>query len=83
MKLEQEKKRELAQELRRRDEDLIATAIESAIGCRLENGVLYLQYSHPSVNDFILGDYRRKLTLDAAAKQIGVAINFPEPWNGG
>lgn len=74
MKPEEEKQRELAHELRRLDELLIATAIESAIGCRLENGVLYLQYSHPSVNDFILKDYRRKPTLDAVAKRVGIEV---------
>lgn len=59
---EEEKKRELARELKRINERLIATAIESAMGCRLENRVLYLQYPHPSVNDFILKDSRRKPT---------------------
>ena len=44
-------------------EPLIATAIESATGCRLENGVLYLEYPHPSVNDFVLKDSRHKLNF--------------------
>jgi hypothetical protein len=74
MNPEEEKQRELAHELKRLDEPLIATAIESAIGCRLENGVLYLQYSHPSVNNFILEDSRRKPALDAVAKQIGIEV---------
>ena len=74
MNPEEEKQRELAHELKRRDELLIATAIESAIGCRLENRVLYLQYSHPSVNNFILEDSRRKPALDAVAKQIGIEV---------
>ncbi len=71
---EENKKRELARELKRRNELLIATAIESAIGCRLDNGVLYLAYTHPSVNDFILNDSRHRPTLDAAAKQIGIEV---------
>lgn len=74
MNPEEEKQRELAHELKRLDEPLIATAIESAIGCRLENGVLYLQYSHPSVNNFILEDSRRKPALGAVAKQIGIEV---------
>jgi len=73
MKAEEERQRELARELKRQNERLIATAIESATGCRLENGVLYLEYPHPSVNDFILND-RRKLTLDALAKNIGIQV---------
>ena len=74
MKPPQKEKRELVRELKRRNERMIATAIESAIGCRLENGVLYLQYSHPSVNNFILEDSRRKPALDAVAKQIGIEV---------
>jgi hypothetical protein len=74
MKPEEEKQRELAHELKRLDEPLIATAIESALGCRLENGVLYLQYSHPTVNHFILEDSRRKPALDAVAKRIGIEV---------
>jgi hypothetical protein len=74
MKPEEEKKRELTHELRRQNERLIATAIESAMGCRLDGGVLYLEYPQPSVNDFILKDFRRKLTLDAVAKKIGIEV---------
>jgi hypothetical protein len=74
MNPEEEKQRELALKLKRLDEPLIPTAIESAIGCRLENGVLYLQYSHPSVNNFILEDSRRKPALHAVAKQIGIEV---------
>jgi len=40
------------------------------------NGVLYLRYSHPSVNDFILEDSRRKPALDAVAKQIGIEVQI-------
>jgi len=74
MKAEEERKRELARELKRQNERLIAMAIESATGCRVENGVLYLEYPHPSVNDFILKDSRRTLTLDAVAKKIGIEV---------
>ena len=72
MTSQEDKKRDLARELKRQNERLIATAIESATGCRLENGVLYLEYPHPSVNDFILKDSRRKLTLNAVANKIGI-----------
>ena len=72
MTSQEDKKRDLARELKRQNERLIATAIESATGCRLENGVLYLEYPHPSVNDFILKDSRRKLTLSAVANKIGI-----------
>ena len=75
MRPEQEKKRELIRELNRRNEQLIATAIDSAMDWRLENEVLYLEYLHPSVNDLILGNPHRRLALDAAAKQIGIAVN--------
>jgi hypothetical protein len=68
-------KRELVRELKRRNERLIATAIESAMDWRFENQVLDVQYLHPSVNDLILGDPHRKLALDAAAKQIGIAVH--------
>jgi len=61
-------------ELTKRDEQLIATAVESAMDCRLENEVLYLQYPQPSVNEFIFNDFQRKSVLDAAAKQIGIAV---------
>lgn len=39
-------RRELINELKSREEHVIAEAVESAIGCHLENenGVLYLQY---------------------------------------
>jgi hypothetical protein len=74
MTSQEDKKRDLARELKRQNERLIATAIESATGCRLENGVLYLEYPHPSVNDFILKDSRRKLTLNAVANKIGIEV---------
>jgi len=74
MKAEEERKGELARELKTQNERLITTAIESATGCRLENGVLYLEYPHPSINDFILKDSRRKLTSDALAKKIGIQV---------
>jgi hypothetical protein len=76
MKPKQKEKRELVRELKMRNEQWIATAIESAVDWRLENGVLYLQYLHPSVNDFILGDPQHRLALDAAAKQIGIAVKI-------
>ena len=74
MKPPQKEKRELVRELKRRNEQLIATAIESAMDWRLENEVLDLQYLHPSVNDFILGDPHHRVALDAAARQIGIAV---------
>jgi len=74
MKAEEERKGELARELKTQNERLITTAIESATGCRLENGVLDLEYPHPSINDFILKDSRRKLTSDALAKKIGIQV---------
>ena len=74
MTSKEDKKRDLARELRRLNERLIATAIESATGCRLENGVLYLEYPNPSVNDFILKDSRRKLTLNGVANKIGIEV---------
>jgi hypothetical protein len=74
MKPEGEKKCELTHELTRQNERLIAMAIESAMGCRLDSGVLYLEYPHPSVNDFILKDSLRKLTLNAVAKKIGIEV---------
>jgi hypothetical protein len=76
MKPEEEKKGELMRELRRQNERLIATAIESALGCRLDSGVLYLEYPHPSVNDFILKNSLRKLTLKAVAEKIGIEVQF-------
>ncbi len=74
MTSQEDKKRDLARELKRQNERLIATAIESATGCRLENGVLYLEYPNPSVNDFILKDSRRMLTLNAVANKIGIEV---------
>ena len=74
MRPEQKKKRELVRELKRRNEQLIATAVESAMDWHLENEVLHLQYKEPSVNDFILGDPQRRSALDAAGKQIGIAV---------
>ena len=66
--------RELVRELKRRNERLLATAIESAVDWHLENQVLYVQYLHPSVNDFILADPQRRSALDAAANDIGIAV---------
>jgi len=40
----------------------------------VDSGVLYLEYPHPSVNDFILKDSLRKLTLNAVAKKIGIEV---------
>ena len=74
MTSQEDKKRDLARELKRQNERLIATAIECATGCRLENGVLYLEYPNPSVNDFILKDSRRKLTLNGVANKIGIEV---------
>jgi hypothetical protein len=56
---ERMKKRELVRELKGRNEQLIAMAIESAMDCSLENQVLYLQYQRPSVNEFIFNDSQR------------------------
>ena len=75
MSPERKKKSELVRELTKRDEQLIATAVESAMDRRLENEVLYLQYPQPSVNEFIFSDFQRKSALDATAKQIGIAVN--------
>jgi len=74
MRLEGTKKRELVRELKKQNEQLVATAIESAIDCRFENEVLYLQYLQPSVNEFIFNDFHSQSALDAAAKQIGFAV---------
>ena len=77
MKLGEEKRRELVNELKRREEHLIAKAVESSIGCRLENRVLYLQYPQPSLNSInarILRDSEQKPKLDSAAKEIGIKV---------
>jgi hypothetical protein len=77
MKPEEEKFRGLVNELKRRKQHVLAKAVESAIGYCLENGVLYLQYAQPtltSISARMLLDSQWKLTLDAAAMQIGVKV---------
>jgi hypothetical protein len=76
MTIEEEKKTELVQALRRRNETLIAMAVESALDCRLENGVLSLQYMQPTVNKFILDDPQGRSILDDVAKNVGLLVKI-------
>jgi hypothetical protein len=75
-KPEEEKRSELIYELLRRHEPVIARAVESAPGCRLENGVLYLDYQEPAYTAWakVLMDFKQKPRLLAAAKQIGIEV---------
>ena len=56
---EEKKRSELIDELVRRHEPVIARAVESAPGCRLENGVLYLDYQRYAVHRLGKGSYGR------------------------
>ena len=75
-KPEDEKRSELIYELLRRHEPVIARAVESAPGCRLENGVLYLDYQDTQYTAWakVLTDVKQKPGLEAAAKQIGIEV---------
>jgi hypothetical protein len=75
-KPEEEKRSELIDELLRRHEPLIARAVESAPGCRFENGVLFLDYQDPLYTAWakVLTDVKQKPGLEAAAKQIAIVV---------
>jgi hypothetical protein len=72
----EEKRTELIDELLKRGEPVISRAVETAPGCRLENGVLFLDFQEPALNAWskALTDHKHKPRLEAAAKQIGVEV---------
>jgi hypothetical protein len=75
-KPEEEKRKELIDELLKRGEPVIARAVESAPGCRLENGVLFLDYQDSVYNAWAkaLTDHKQKPRLEAAAEQVGIGV---------
>ena len=75
-KPEEVKRSELIDELLRRHEPVIARAVESAPGCRLENRNLFLNYQDPAYTAWakVLMDFKQKPRLLAAAKQIGIEV---------
>jgi hypothetical protein len=72
----EEKRTELIDELLKRGEPVISRAVEAAPGCRLENGVLFLDFQEPVFNAWskALTDHKHKPRLEAAAEQIGVEV---------
>ena len=77
MKPEEEKRRELVNKLKRQGEHLKAKAIESAIGCRFEKGILYLEHPQPiltNVSARLLIDSQHKPKLDAVVHQLGIKV---------
>ena len=72
----EEKRTKLIDELLRRGEPVISRAVETAPGCRLENGVLFLDFQEPVFNAWskALTDHQHKPRLEAAAEQIGVEV---------
>jgi len=75
-KAEEAKRSELINELLRRHEPVIARAVESAPGCSLKNGSLFLSYQDPAytARAKVLVDPKQKLALEAAAKQVGIEV---------
>jgi hypothetical protein len=76
IKPEEGKRSELIAELLRRHEPVIARAVESALGCSLKNGSLFLSYLDPAHAAWakVLVDFKQKLALEAAAKQLGIEV---------
>jgi hypothetical protein len=76
---EEEKRKDLIDELLQRHEPLIARAVESAPDCRLRNGNLFLNYNYQdSVHAAwakVLTDFKLKPRLLAAAKQVGIEVH--------
>jgi ABC-type sulfate transport system substrate-binding protein len=70
------KRSELINELLRRHEPVIARAVESALGCSLDNRSLFLNYQDPAYTGWakVLLDSIQKLALEAAAKQVGIEV---------
>jgi hypothetical protein len=75
-KPEEEKRKELIDELLKRGEPVISRAVESAPGCRLENGILFLDYQDSVYKPWAkaLTDYKQKPRLEAAAEQVGIEV---------
>jgi hypothetical protein len=75
-KPEEEKRSELIDELLRRHEPLIARAVESAPGCRFENGVLFLDYQDPLYSGWakVFTASEKMPRLKTIAKQIGIVV---------
>ena len=74
---EEEKRKDLIDELLQRHEPLIARAVESAPDCRLKNENLFLNYQD-SVHAAwakVLTDFKLKPRLLAAAKQVGIEVH--------
>jgi hypothetical protein len=78
-KPEEEKRKELIDELLKRGEPVISRAVESAPGCRLENGILFLDYQDSVYKPWAkaLTDYKQKPRLEAAAEQVGIEVRSP------
>jgi hypothetical protein len=75
---QEEKRRELINELLRTQESLIARAVESAPLCHFRNGQLLLFYQDPLFAAWVkvLTDPTEKARLLAAARQLGIEVHI-------